>query len=164
MEFDKIKELINIIDSSDLAFLEIKTSDSYIKMDKSLNRNLDNSGLKQKDEIKEANINEKISYAQEEKQKLEQLDNNIEDNDLKEDITIITSPMVGTFYSSASPESEAFIKEGDIIKKGQVICIIEAMKLMNEIESDYSGKVIKCLLQNGDMVEYGQKLFEIRGE
>ena len=76
--------------------------------------------------------------------------------------TIIKSPLVGTFYAAASPEDEAFVKEGDSIAKGQVLGIIEAMKLMNEIESDYSGTIIKVLVKNGDMVEYGEPLFVVK--
>ena len=79
-------------------------------------------------------------------------------------LSIITSPMVGTFYAKASPESDPFVSEGDVIQRGKVICIIEAMKLMNEIESEFTGTVVKCLVKNGDMVEYGQPLFKIREE
>ena len=75
---------------------------------------------------------------------------------------VVTSPLVGTFYSSASPEVEAFVKEGDTVKKGQVLGIIEAMKLMNEIESEYDGVVEAVLVSNEDVVEYGQPLFRIR--
>ena len=76
--------------------------------------------------------------------------------------SLVTSPLVGTFYSSASPEAEAFVKEGDTVKKGQVLGIIEAMKLMNEIESEYDGVVEAVLVNNEDVVEYGQPLFRIR--
>ena len=75
---------------------------------------------------------------------------------------VVTSPLVGTFYSSASPEAEAFVKEGDTVKKGQVLGLIEAMKLMNEIESEYDGVVEAVLVNNEDVVEYGQPLFRIR--
>ncbi len=75
---------------------------------------------------------------------------------------VVTSPLVGTFYASASPETEAFVKEGDTVKKGQVLGIIEAMKLMNEIESEYDGVVEAVLVNNEDVVEYGQPLFRIR--
>ena len=75
---------------------------------------------------------------------------------------VVTSPLVGTFYSSASPEAEAFVKEGDTVKKGQVLGIIEAMKLMNEIESEYDGIVEAVLVNNEEVVEYGQPLFRIK--
>lgn len=73
----------------------------------------------------------------------------------------ITSPLVGTFYTAGSPEDEPMVKVGDTVKKGQVIGIIEAMKLMNEIESEYDGVVKQILVNNEDMVEYGQPLFII---
>lgn len=75
---------------------------------------------------------------------------------------VVLSPLVGTFYSSASPEADAFVQVGDTVKKGQVLGIIEAMKLMNEIESEYDGVVEAVLVNNEDVVEYGQPLFRIR--
>lgn len=73
----------------------------------------------------------------------------------------VKSPLVGTFYAAPSPEAEPFVKKGDIVKKGQVLGIVEAMKLMNEIESEYDGVVEEILIENEDMVEYGQPLFII---
>lgn len=75
---------------------------------------------------------------------------------------VVVSPLVGIFYSASSPDAEAFVKVGDRVKKGQVLGIIEAMKLMNEIESEYDGVVEAILVKNEDMVEYGQPLFRIR--
>lgn len=75
---------------------------------------------------------------------------------------VVTSPLVGTFYSAASPDGEPFVKPGDHVKKGQVLGIIEAMKLMNEIESEYDGVVEAVLIENEGVVEYGQPLFRIR--
>ena len=74
----------------------------------------------------------------------------------------VKSPIVGTFYESPSPGSPPFVKPGDTVEAGQVLCIIEAMKLMNEIEADASGEVVKRLVNNGQPVEYGQPLFSIR--
>ena len=75
---------------------------------------------------------------------------------------IITSPIVGTFYRAASPESQPFVNVGDRITKGKVLCIIEAMKLMNEIESDVDGVITKIYPSNGQPVEYGEKLFAVK--
>jgi acetyl-CoA carboxylase biotin carboxyl carrier protein len=75
---------------------------------------------------------------------------------------IITSPIVGTFYRSANPESEPFVNVGDRIARGQVLCIVEAMKLMNEIESDVEGVVTRIYPQNGQPIEYGEKLFAVK--
>ena len=74
---------------------------------------------------------------------------------------IVVSPLVGTFYSSSSPEAESFVKVGDTVKKGQVLGIVEAMKLMNEIESEYDGVVEEIMVGNEEVVEYGQPLFRI---
>lgn len=73
----------------------------------------------------------------------------------------VESPIVGTFYRRPSPDAEAFVKEGDIVKKGDTLCIIEAMKLMNEIEAETSGKLVKILAQEGQVVEYGETIFLI---
>ena len=73
----------------------------------------------------------------------------------------ITSPIIGTFYSSPSPEKPAYVKLGDTVNVGDVVCIIESMKLMNEINSEFSGRVAEIYVNNGDSVEYGQKLFRI---
>ena len=80
----------------------------------------------------------------------------------EENLKVITSPMVGTFYASASPEKPPFVKVGDRIHKGQVVCIVEAMKLMNEIESEYDGEVVEVCVNNEDVVEYGKPLFKLR--
>lgn len=74
----------------------------------------------------------------------------------------LLSPMVGTFYAQSSPEKPPFVKVGDTVKKGQTICIIEAMKLMNEIESEYDGVIVEVLVDNEDMVEFGQPLFLLK--
>lgn len=73
----------------------------------------------------------------------------------------VTSPLVGTFYAAPSPGAPAFVKVGDVVKKGQVLGIVEAMKLMNEIESDYDGIVKAILIEDGNLVEYGQEMFII---
>ncbi len=74
---------------------------------------------------------------------------------------IVHSPLVGVFYAAPSEEAEPFVKKGDIVQKGQTLAIVEAMKLMNEIESDYDGTVVEILVENGQAVEYGQPLFQI---
>jgi oxaloacetate decarboxylase alpha subunit len=79
----------------------------------------------------------------------------------KSNQTKVTSPIVGTFYRSSSPEKPAYVEVGAVVKKGQVLCIIEAMKLMNEIESETAGKIVQILVENGQPVEYGEPLFVI---
>jgi acetyl-CoA carboxylase biotin carboxyl carrier protein len=79
-----------------------------------------------------------------------------------EDLHIVKSPIVGTFYGSPSPGAPPFVNPGDRVEKGQVICIVEAMKLMNEIETDAAGEIVKCMVSNGQPIEFGQPLFSIR--
>jgi acetyl-CoA carboxylase biotin carboxyl carrier protein len=75
---------------------------------------------------------------------------------------LVKSPIVGTFYGSPSPGAAPFVSPGDFVEKGQVICIVEAMKLMNEIESDAAGEIVRCLVTNGQPIEFGQPLFSIK--
>ena len=97
---------------------------------------------------------------------------NVEDNSeetveetnkiVEENYKTIASPMVGTFYSSSSPDKPSFVQIGSVVKKGDTLCIIEAMKLMNEIEAECDGEIIEILAENGQMVEYGLPLFKIK--
>jgi acetyl-CoA carboxylase biotin carboxyl carrier protein len=79
-----------------------------------------------------------------------------------EELFYIKSPIVGTFYTAPNPNSDPFVSVGDMVEKGSVLCIIEAMKLMNEIESEVAGEIVSVLVDNGQPVEYGEKLFTIR--
>jgi acetyl-CoA carboxylase biotin carboxyl carrier protein len=79
-----------------------------------------------------------------------------------EDLAIVTSPIVGTFYRASEPGARAFVEVGDTVRKGQVLCIIEAMKLMNEIDSEHEGEIVSIYVQNGQAVQYGERLFAIR--
>jgi acetyl-CoA carboxylase biotin carboxyl carrier protein len=81
---------------------------------------------------------------------------------VEEKLHMVHSPIVGTYYESPSPGSPPFVKPGDQVEAGQVLCIVEAMKLMNEIEADISGEIVKKLINNGAPIEYGQELFAIR--
>jgi acetyl-CoA carboxylase biotin carboxyl carrier protein len=80
----------------------------------------------------------------------------------EEELHKVRSPIVGTFYEAPSPGAPPFVKVGDMVEVGQVLCIVEAMKLMNEIESDVAGEIVKKLISNGQPIEYGQELFDIR--
>ena len=77
-------------------------------------------------------------------------------------VFFVASPMVGTFYRAPSPDTEPFVKVGDFVEKGSVVCIVEAMKLMNEIESEVAGEIVSIPVENGQPVEYGERLFAIR--
>lgn len=161
MDLKEIKELIEMVNSSELAYFELKMDDNYIKMDKSLTRNLvENTAIENVSRRTDDNIN---NYSSEVVNK-----NNTEESIEKvlapeeEDLLTITSPMVGTFYGSPSTDSNPFVSEGTKVSKGDVLCIVEAMKLMNEIECEYNGEIVKVLIEEGQMVEYGQPMFKIR--
>jgi len=78
------------------------------------------------------------------------------------DIDVVESPILGTFYRSSGPDASAFVQIGDVVKPGDVLCIIEAMKLMNDIKSEYAGEVVEVFVENGHPVQYGERLFAIR--
>jgi acetyl-CoA carboxylase biotin carboxyl carrier protein len=82
----------------------------------------------------------------------------------QEDFKLVRSPIVGTFYRAPSPEAEPYVEVGEIVKKGQILCVVEAMKLMNEIESEADGKIVEILVDNASPVEYGEPLFKIESQ
>lgn len=85
----------------------------------------------------------------------------VKEKSIKAETKVIKAPMVGTFYEAASPDSPVFVKVGDKVTKGQTLCILEAMKLMNEIEAEHDGTIVEILAKNEDFIEYGQSLFVI---
>ncbi|AIY82833.1 acetyl-CoA carboxylase, biotin carboxyl carrier protein [Clostridium baratii str. Sullivan] len=165
MNINEIKELIELINSSDLAYFEYECEDSRIKMDKSLTRGLvqDNEIIKEESNKKIPSIeNVKKEIIKEETTKEEIKGEIKEEKEDLENVTIINSPMVGTFYGAPSPDSDSFVNIGEKVSTGSVLCIIEAMKLMNEIESEVNGTVVDILVKDGEMVEYGTPLFKIK--
>jgi len=82
--------------------------------------------------------------------------------DVPEAVEYVTSPFVGTFYRSSSPDAPSFVEVGSVVREGQTLCIVEAMKLMNEIEADHAGTIVEVLAENGKPVEFGQKLFKLK--
>ena len=145
MEYEKIKQLIEEMGNSKLTAIDIEFPDGT------------------KISMKKDKMQEKII------QNTPIVENNTIENQIKEDKNekkgnIIKSPMVGTFYLKPSPAAEPYIEIGKNVKKGDVLCIIEAMKLMNEIEAEYTGKVTEILVKDGEAVEYGTPLLRIEGE
>ena len=145
MEYEKIKQLIEEMGNSKLTAIDIEFPDGT------------------KISMKKDKMQEKII------QNTPIVENNTIENQIKEDKNekkgnIVKSPMVGTFYLKSSPTAEPYIEIGKEVKKGDVLCIIEAMKLMNEIESEYTGKVTEILVKDGEAVEYGTPLLRIEGE
>lgn len=153
MDFKGITELIKVMSSSNIKLLEVQENGISIKMEK------DSQGIVIKNETPVVNsssydiLDEEVSR-----------DLVVEKKEIinDENIYTITSPIVGTFYGSPSPDKDAFIKEGKEVKIGDTICIIEAMKLMNEIQSEVNGEVIEVLVRDGEMVEYGQEIVKIK--
>ena len=149
MKIKEIQEIINFIKKSDLDDVSIETENIKIRVKKNNGNFIATEQPKVvKTEIKQQTpvIENKVS-----EEKKEKTSNNI----------IIKSPMIGTFYRSPNPESDPFVNEGDSIKVGQTICIVEAMKLFNDIESEVSGKIVKILVDDNSPVEYDQPLFEV---
>jgi len=141
MEFQQIKELISLVNASDITDLEIQNQDFRIRIRKEQKENpVVVQSLAKVDEEQVIPRGEKV---------------------VEEGLVAITSPMVGTFYRAPAPDADPFIRVGETITPGQVLYIIEAMKMMNEIESDIGGVVKQILVENGEPVEYGQPLLLI---
>ena len=151
MNLEEIKELIRVFGRSKLGKLKIKDKDFEIDMRK---------------EGKEVVVASEPMIEQnrvvEQKPMLEstQSDSVVTNSDTLEG-ELITSPMVGTFYAAPSPDSPPFVSVGDTVKKGQVLCILEAMKIMNELEAEYDCKILEILVQDGEPVEYDMPLFRV---
>ena len=103
-----------------------------------------------------------ISVPEKKEAKTELAENNTVENKEEENYKVVKSPMVGTFYSKSSPDAKPYVEVGSKVKKGDILCIVEAMKLMNEIESEYDGEIVEVCVNDGDMVDYGKPLFKIK--
>ena len=146
---DKLKEIIYILENSDINEIDLNFWGRKYRVVKS-------PGISVVDEKAHT--------------KPQNLSNPIEINSSQDDVSVnpattnsnnVLSPMPGTFYAASSPEAEPFVKVGDNVKKGDTLCIVEAMKIMNEIEAEYNGVISEVLINNADPVEYNQPLFKI---
>ena len=145
MDIRKIKTLIEMLEASNLNEIEVSQGEESVRISKS-------SG-----EIKvlqDSNIG-----INNESQSINKIDNNQIENEIKGNQ--VTSPIVGTFYRKPSPDKEPFVKVGDIVNKGDVLCIIEAMKMMNEIKSEFDGQISSIEVDDGQPVEFGQTIIVI---
>ena len=143
---DKIKEIIYLLDNSDVNEIDVTFWGRRFRVVKSAVSNNEN-------EVPSKTESVSVNSPQIDTQKNEPLKSSSDEN--------ILSPMPGTFYTAPTPETEAFVKSGDIISKGDTLCIIEAMKIMNEIEAEKSGKITEIVAKNGEPVEFNQILFII---
>lgn len=151
--YDEIKELVKLISENDLGSIEIKSA------------NGDSITIKGREkEVIAPQVQTSLPKAS--AATLEMTENTAEmeaeSTENTQEKKYFKSPMVGTFYSAADPDSKPFVEEGTEVKKGDVICIIEAMKIMNEVNADFDGTIKEVLVTNGEAVEYDQPLFEIK--
>ena len=164
MRFEEVKELIELIDNSNLSYFEMRDDKEFIKMDKSITRNyVSNSNDLSDNNLSKLAITDLSSYVDIKTDDKEIIEENkvLQNNDDKE-IEVIASPIVGTFYEAMSPEDAPFVSIGQKISKGEVVCIVEAMKLMNEISAEFDCEIVSVLGENGKMVQYGDPLFKVR--
>lgn len=156
LDYNQIKELIKEIDSSSLRVFELENSDIKLK----LSKNEENSSYKE-------NIINKISsesstvFTKEPKTSTEETLVKTEEL-IEENLNIVKSPLVGTYYSSSTPGGAPYVEVGSKVKKGDVLCIVEAMKIMNEITSEVDGEIVEALRSDEEIVEFGMELFKIR--
>lgn len=142
MNIKKIKELVEMMNENGLAEIEIEQEGVRIKLSKTT------GGVVEQVVQTPAPVH---AVAAPETQEESSVSGLLE----------MTSPMVGTFYRAASPEEAPYVKEGDVVQKGDVVCIVEAMKLMNEVKAEFSGKIVEIKVDNAEAVEYGQVLFTL---
>ena len=147
MDIRKVKKLIEMLENSNLEEIEIQEGEESVRLVKS-------NGSSPKPQQQSIVVpQENLAVPS---QPVTQ-----ETEVAPKDSNSINSPMVGTFYASASPGAKPFISVGDVVQEGDVVCIVEAMKMMNEIKSEFSGTVLSVNVENSEPVEYGQSLFEI---
>ena len=174
---DKIKKIINVISDTDINEIEITSfwGAQKIRLSKSLKTSSNERIVesKVKEVIIDSSKTENLKAVDEKPAELEVKKNDSlvapeikEENGTpsynEEELTYQKAPLVGTFYSSAKPGQPTFVKEGDEVVKGQVICIIEAMKIFNEIESDFDGTIVEVLIEDQNPVEFNQSIFSIK--
>ena len=155
MELEKIIELIHTVSESNLTQFTMEEGNLKISM-KTDKQTKVIAAPQAAAAVPAAVVTETVQAAVPAQENAQQTQEEILDGN------VVKSPLVGTFYNAPSPDAEPYVKEGDTVKKGQVLAIVEAMKLMNEIESEFEGTVEKVLVSNEDVVEYGQPLFVIK--
>lgn len=147
MDLRKLKKLIELVEESGISELEITEGEEKVRINRGATTN-------------QPQINQLPTHPEFHQPLPASVETPSADNK-KIEGTIINSPMVGTFYTSSKPGAEPFVKVGSKVKTGDILCIIEAMKLLNEIQSDYDGEIVEVLVENAEPVEFGQPLFRI---
>ena len=152
MDLRKIKKLMELLEESGIAEIEVKEGEESIK----LSRNISSTTSMQVPQV----IQQPIQTSQPStNQQTSDMVTNAVDNLKEEKSNTVNSPMVGTFYASASPESKPFVTIGQSVKKGDTLCILEAMKMMNQVQAESDGKIVEILVDNAEPVEFDQPLF-----
>lgn len=157
MNISEVKELIQAVSDSDLTAFDYKEGNIMISLRKAGSESV--SLVSVSEPGKSADITQRVETTELKSSGNEEKNQDEKDTSLSGNI--VKSPLVGTAYMAAEEGGEPFVKVGDIVKKGQILAIVEAMKLMNEIESDFDGVVKEILVENGQTVEYGQEMFVI---
>lgn len=152
MDLNLIRKLVKIVDTSGITDLEIEEDGLRIRVAKKIRNNQVNSQPQMVVQTESVAATAAVIEEKAPAEKSEEPTGNIHE---------INSPIVGTFYRAPAPDADPYVQVGDPVSPGTVLCVVEAMKLMNEIESDVSGKVVKILVENGKPVEYNQPLFFI---
>ena len=150
MDIRKVKKLIELLEESGIAEIEIHEGEESVRINRGGSAPLPQTVVNVPSVDASSSLKTQLSTNE-----------NSSSDDYSDEGEVITAPMVGIFYSSPSPDQPPFINKGQNIKTGDVLCIIEAMKIMNQIEADIGGKLVRILVENGDPVEYGQPLFVI---
>ena len=155
MDLRKIKKLMELLEESDIAEIEVKEGEESIKLTKPGSQHL---------QIPQQIISPPSANVVEEVSKQQDADNKDRNDSIEEKIDgeLITSPMVGTFYRAASPDSKPFVEKGQKVKKGDTLCILEAMKMMNQVNAETGGTIIDIMVDDAEPVEFGQPLFVIK--
>lgn len=163
MDYKAVEQLIKALSDSTVNELELETSDMKIRMSKSATKVVLSEATVDRSNYIEARENPLVIDSNSNEVDKPQVKQQVINEEIAdEDLFVVKSPMVGTFYTSPSENSDAFVKVGDKVEKGTVLCIVEAMKLMNEIEGEVEGTIVEILAKNGQMIEYGEPLFKIK--
>ena len=160
LDYEQIKEIINKIDGSSLRVFELEDKDVKLKLSKNSDGN--NSANNESRIVSEEVASTEAVVFNEPEVENKKVEEKKEVTNLDVDLKSIKSPLVGTYYSSATPDSTPYVTVGSKVKKGDTLCIIEAMKVMNEVTSEYDGEVMAVLKKDEDIVEYGMDLFKIK--